>query len=211
MEDYSDFRCPWVSIKDIWHKAEGFRSGYWPEDTLPIDREKIVERKVGLEIVPEQDMLQERDIDAYLKVDLTGVVVDYDSFMEDRFSTRMRFSYAHEIGHYVLHKEVYAQLPITDPEEWMNFVLTVPEKEYRFLEYQANEFAGRLLVPRSKLIEEVEKSVELIKATGLENHLSEDPTSVLGNISTALGKPFGVSFKVIERRVEREKLWPPEI
>lgn len=211
MEDYSDFRCPWVSIKDIWHKAEGFRSGYWPEDTLPIDMEKIVERKLGLEIVPEQDMLQERDIDAYLKVDLTGVVVDYDSFMEDRFSTRMRFSYAHEIGHYVLHKEVYAQLPITDPEEWMNFVLTVPEKEYRFLEYQANEFAGRLLVPRSKLIEEVEKSVELIKATGLENHLSEDPTSVLGNISTALGKPFGVSFKVIERRVEREKLWPPEI
>lgn len=211
MEDYSDFRCPWVSIKDIWHKAEGFRSGYWPEDTLPIDMEKIVERKLGLEIVPEQDMLQERDIDAYLKVDLTGVVVDYDCFMEDRFSTRMRFSYTHEIGHYVLHKEVYAQLPITDPEEWMNFVLTVPEKEYRFLEYQANEFAGRLLVPRSKLIEEVEKSVELIKATGLENHLSEDPTSVLGNISTALGKPFGVSFKVIERRVEREKLWPPEI
>ena len=211
MEDYSDFRCPWVSIKDIWHKAEGFRSGYWPEDTLPIDMEKIVERKLGLEIVPEQDMLQERDIDAYLKVDLTGVVVDYDSFMEDRFSTRMRFSYTHEIGHYVLHKEVYAQLPITDPEEWMNFVLTVPEKEYRFLEYQANEFAGRLLVPRSKLIEEVEKSVELIKATGLENHLSEDPTSVLGNISTALGMPFGVSFKVIERRVEREKLWPPEI
>ena len=78
MEDYSDFKCPWVSIKDIWHKAEGFRSGYWPEDTLPIDMEKIVERKLGLEIVPEQDMLQERDFDAYLTVDLTGVVVEYD-------------------------------------------------------------------------------------------------------------------------------------
>ncbi len=38
-----------------------------------------------------------------------------------------------------------------------------------------------------------------------------DPNAVLSCISTQLSRPFGVSTDVIERRVDREKLWPPDV
>ena len=37
-------------------------------------------------------------MDAYLKGDLTAIVVDYDFYMNDKYSNRMRFSFAHEFG-----------------------------------------------------------------------------------------------------------------
>jgi len=41
--------------------------------------------------------------------------------------------------------------------------------------------------------------------------VATDPGAVLSGISSTLCRPFGVSYKVIERRVEREELWPPKI
>ncbi len=39
----------------------------------------------------------------------------------------------------------------------------------------------------------------------------DDPDAVLSCISNQLAKPFGVSTDVVERRVEGEKLWSPDI
>jgi Zn-dependent peptidase ImmA (M78 family) len=130
--------------------------------------------------------------------------------MEDRFTNRLRFSYAHELGHLFLHKDFYSTFPIDSLEDWKNFTLTVPDREYGFVEYQANEFAGRLLVPRDSLITELGKCIVQIKESGLSKFLSDNPHLVLAGISPALGRLFGVSDQVIERRVEREGFWPPE-
>jgi len=83
--------------------------------------------------------------------------------------------------------------------------------EYRSFEYQANEFAGRLLVPREDLIHEIEKSVETLKRNNMLEYLKGDPYAVLSRISPQLAKPFGVSTDVIETRVKREDLWPPDV
>lgn len=37
--------------EDIWAKAEQVRSTYWPENTLPVESDLIVER-IGLQVVP---------------------------------------------------------------------------------------------------------------------------------------------------------------
>ena len=78
MDDYSEFRCKWVETKDLWKAAEQVRKEYWPEDKLPVDTEKIVEFRISLDIEPVDNLLSTIDIDAYLKMDLTGIVVDYD-------------------------------------------------------------------------------------------------------------------------------------
>ena len=43
MPETSDFECPYIPKEQIWQKAEDFRADFWPEDTLPVDMEKIVQ------------------------------------------------------------------------------------------------------------------------------------------------------------------------
>jgi Zn-dependent peptidase ImmA (M78 family) len=91
----------------------------------------------------------------------------------------------------------------------MRFVLDVSDAEYGHFEYQANEFAGRFLVPRDDLATEVENSLKILEQSGLLHLVSQNPDAVLSRISPTLCKPFGVSAQVIEIRVQRENLWPP--
>jgi Zn-dependent peptidase ImmA (M78 family) len=131
--------------------------------------------------------------------------------MNDKFANRMRFSFAHELGHFFLHKELYIKFGITSPEDWKDFILNVPEIEYRNFEWQANEFAGRLLVPYPELESKMGKVNKILKENNLLPYLKIDPDAVLSRISPMLCKPFGVSTEVIEKRVKREGLWPPEV
>ena len=209
MEIHSNIECKWIPKEDLWQTVRSFREKYWPENTLPVDMEKIVEQRLRLSIEPIHSLLDDLDVDAFLKLDLSGIVVDYDCFMQERFQNRIRFSFAHEVGHFVLHKDIYEKIPFISPEEWKSSVLNMADKEYRNFEWQANEFAGRLLVPRERLIVEVKKIYKLIEDSGIQQYLSDDPGAVLSRVSPVLCKPFGVSENVIERRVEREGLWPP--
>jgi hypothetical protein len=211
MEDISRFKCPYIPIDQIWQAAENFRNEFWPESTLPVDIERIVEKRLKLNIEPERGLLSEIDIDAYLRIDLTGIVVDYDCYMKEKYMNRLRFSFAHELGHLFLHKDIYSTFSIDDPSAWKDFMLNIPDREYGFFEYQANEFAGRTLVPRGRLLAELKICLQKVQEAGMPDLVATDPGAVLSRISSTLCRPFGVSYKVIERRVEREKLWPPKI
>ncbi len=206
-----EFKCKWLKPDEIWDSAEDIRTKYCPAGKLPIDVERIVEFDLGLEIEPMHDLLRETDMDAYLRSDLTGMIVDYDRYMEARFANRMRFSFAHELGHFYLHKSLYASISFHSTEEWQEILQSLPESEYKDFEYHANEFAGRLLVPRNELFFELEISLKIIKQNNLLDYLKVDPESVLSRISPQLARPFGVSTDVIETRVKREKLWPPNL
>jgi hypothetical protein len=209
--DYSEFKCRWIEPVSLWNIADEARIKYWPEASLPIDAEGIIEFRLKLDIEPIKNLLSAIDIDAYLKRDLSGIVVDYDCYMNDKFANRMRFSFAHELGHFFLHKELYLKFGVISPEDWKDFILNVPENEYRSFEWQANEFAGRLLVPYQELEAEMEKVGEILEENNLRTFLSKDPDAVLSRISPMLCKPFGVSTEVIEKRVKREGLWPPDV
>jgi len=209
--DYSEFKCKWIEPASLRDVADEARNKYWPEATLPVDAEGIVEFRLSLDIEPIKNLLSTIDIDAYLKRDLSGIVVDYDCYMKDKFANRMRFSFAHELGHFFLHKELYLKFGISSPEEWKDFILNVPENEYKSFEWQANEFAGRLLVPYLQLDAETEKAVDILRENNFIRFLHVDSDAVLSRISPMLCKPFGVSTEVIETRVKREHLWPPDV
>ena len=204
--DYSEFKCKWIDPISLWNIADETRNKYWPESKLPVNTEEIVEFRLRLNIEPVKYLLSTIDIDAYLKRDLSGIVVDYDCYMNDKFANRMRFSFSHELGHFFLHKELYIEFEIDFPEDWKDFILNVPESEYRNFEWQANEFAGRFLVPYPELEAETEKVSKILNENHLIPFLKKDPDAVLSRISTTLCKPFGVSTEVIERRVKREGL-----
>lgn len=210
MQEISDFKCRYIAKEQIWQEAKNFRAEFWPENSLPVDIEAIVEKRLKLNIQPEHDLLSELDIDAYLKVDLTGLIVDHNCYMNEKFMNRLRFSFAHELRHFFLHKDIYASFSISDSLAWKEFMENIPDREYGFFEYQANEFAGRALVPRERLVLELKNCLKKVQEVGLLDLVTTDPGAVLSSISPTLCKPFGVSDQVIERRVEREGLWPPK-
>ncbi|MGO9620823.1 MAG: ImmA/IrrE family metallo-endopeptidase [Desulfobaccales bacterium] len=165
--DYSAFKCKWIDQNQLRELAEQKRQKYWPEGILPVDTTKIIELRLRLEVEPMFDLLSTLDVDAYLKTDLSGIVVDHDCYMNDKFLNRLRFSMAHELGHYFLHREIYSSLSLSSPEDWKEFIQNVHETEYEAFEYQANEFAGRFLVPYEKLKSAIMDSLEMIKKVAL--------------------------------------------
>ena len=132
MQEISDFKCPYIPKELIWQEAENFRAEFWPEDSLPVDIEAIVEKRLKLNIQPEHDLLSELDIDAYLRVDFTGIIVDYNCYMKEKFINRLRFSFAHELGYLFLHKDIYASFSISDSLAWKGFMENIPDREYGF-------------------------------------------------------------------------------
>ena len=131
--DYKDFRCTWIHKREIWNIADKTREYLWPSRELPINIEDIIEIKLKLEVEPIIGLLSLTDVDAFLKIDLSGLIIDHDCYMEDKFSNRLRFTLAHELGHYILHKDIYSNLNIISSAEWKNFILNAPETEYKKL------------------------------------------------------------------------------
>ena len=170
MFDYSDCKCVFLSRDKIWEKADSFRKRYWPNGILPIDMEHIIEKGLCLNIIPEHDIKRLLKIDAYLLSDLKGIVVDISQYMDDlnRYEKRLRFTFAHEVGHLVLHKYIFKKFDFISPKEYLIFMDNFPEDQYSNFEYQANEFGGRLLVPRENLVIELNHSYEIIKCISHE-------------------------------------------
>lgn len=212
MAEYTDYECQYLAKEEIRDKADEFRMKYWKSEILPVDIERIIENDLILNIIPEHDIRKLLQIDAYLQSNLNSIVVDLEHYMKNSYDNRIRFSFAHEVGHFVLHKYIYNNFNFNSRVEYKDFMNEFPNEQYSYFEYQANEFAGRLLVPRERLILEIREVYEKIrKYNSLLKKLEENPEMVLDGTIQDLCKPFGVSEYVIRIRVEREGLWPPNL
>ena len=200
------FKAPFIDQQQCWNEADKFRQQYWPSGEVPVDVLAIAEFDLELGIRTVTGLKQEADADALLLSDWKTLMVDQQQYMDSRFINRLRFSIAHELGHYVLHKAVFATIPRSSIEEWIAFMKEMPDKEYSFLEYHANEFAGRLLVPVSDLKTEFEKALVEVERNGISRSMLND--AHLSYLCNPQAKRFAVSPDVIERRLTREKLWP---
>jgi len=69
-------------------------------------------------------------------------------------SPRFRWTLSHEIGHLVLHRKLNPMLITTvtpqfvDTREQLHFIRTSKRSELEWIEWQANQFASALLLPR---------------------------------------------------------------
>jgi len=200
--------CKWIYPHEFEQIIENFLDKYWPERILPVDMETIIEFRLDLNIESKIGLRSELDIDAYLTGDLTTIVIDEKYYIDEKYQNRSRFSLAHEVGHFVLHKNIYPYFKTKTPEEKKTKILDIPIEEYRKFEWQAYEFAGRLLVPKKRLIDEFEKFIRTEKYRQLSKELEVFPDIFLAVISDNINNIFGVSPDVISKRLKREKLWP---
>ena len=195
-------RAPFWNYDDLRARAEDFLGKHNPDRVIPVPIEQIVEAQFQMDIVPVPGLQQGFDTVSYLTADLQEIRVD--EFVFTSRLNRYRFSLAHELGHRILHRDIFEQLAFDDIDSWKRMMRQrIPEKEYRFLEFHANSFAGLVLVPQQELAAAFAETIETFRGMGF----SEFGDPVRDYVEASIAERFVVSPEVIHRRVERDDSW----
>lgn len=197
---------PHLKWSFIRQQAEAFRAKFvGPTNTVPVPIVDIVELKLRILPDPIRGLMERIDIDGFLTNDLQNICIDHDIYMDERRVKRLRFTYAHEVGHLILHENEIRQCDFRTSEDWIHFHEDFLDDDLTWFEQQAREFGGRLLVPQQELISEIlayrAKIIEYRSLTDSEEDLLEA-------ISRIVCDKFGVSSQVIQKRIRVEKIWP---
>lgn len=153
----------------------------WNDYTVDVELLATLLFQLGVQQVPDL-MVGERQYSAFLAGASRLIVVEANDHEH-----RRRFSIAHEIGHFVLHLQEQQNLFLCSQED---MELKTPDaSQHRRQEWEANLFAGELLMPEQPLH-------AMFRATG-------------GRLSS-LVRHFKVSPKALEIRLGRVSLpFPP--
>ena len=188
-----------ISYDQTEKEAQAFLEKYHASFSTPVPIERIVEIDLQISIVPLKGLLARESIDAFLSHDFSELYIDYDHYMGQ--TNRSRFTLAHEVGHYVLHRDVVAQ--ITSVEQWRRFILGEGTGRAVY-EIHADNFAGCLLMPRDQIRAEYEiqkKTVEdRFRAARLD---IPDKSTLLSFMANEIAKKFDVSPKAAEIRLSK--------
>ncbi len=198
----NDLEIPIFSYEDIRKYADAFLKQYHPTSGIPVPIEEIAEFQIGLDIVPIPGLLRAFDVDGFTSSDLSHIYVD--EFIYSNRPGRYRFTLAHEVGHLILHKEIYLQATFHTIKEWKDFINSISEKDHGWLEYQAYSFGGLVLVPHEHLVKLTKLCVNHIKKEDIS--LQENWDFAWDMIAAQLAKEFEVSTQVVEKRIDKDKI-----
>ncbi len=185
---------PRLSDGKIGEIAQKFLEKNHPTFKLPIPIEEIAESKLDIEIIPVKRLKKDYDVDGCLVSSLSRIFIDFDLYMDQE--NRTRFTLAHEIGHLILHYEIFHELKIKTESDLYKLTENTSNEDYKWLEYQAYSFAGHVLVPSTLLVSEI-KTRLTIKSQG------EVSAEDLYPIFPELIEKFNVSGEVLLRRLQK--------
>ncbi len=141
--------APHIAFRDIKQKADEIRSQF-QDQTIPFDIHAAIEFDLDFEIRPVKELRDKANSDALLLCGQKTILIDEEYFLDERQQNRIRFSLAHELGHFFLHPMLKPEL--SNIEDWIHFQKNIDDESFGWFESQANEFAGRLLVVRCRAI-----------------------------------------------------------
>ncbi len=191
--NYRNFVAPYLDNVAIAEKVEVFRRNFWG-NSIPVEIEDIIELKLKIDVIPVPGFLKFANMDALITSDWRRIYVDRNEYLDDYRYNRLRFSLAHEIGHFAMHKEIYSSFQIKNIEDYYKLYKDIPERQYWYLESQANKFASYLLVPRKNLSIEMKKELK----SRSDPRLKKIDRKILNSY---LAKPLAKVFKVSEEVV----------
>lgn len=199
-----DLLTSWVSYEEFRKYANEFLNEYHPENNLPIPIDEIIEFQIKLDIIPTPGLKDNYDIDGWLSSDLSSIYVD--KYQYTHFENRYRFTLAHEISHYILHKKVYDSTNIKETEDYIEFIKQLEETGLvSNFEWQANNLAGLILVPQELLFQEAKRlSSEYIGKISID--INKHAEAFWDNIKWKLSKVFNVSNQTIDIRFQKDRI-----
>ncbi|NQT22118.1 MAG: ImmA/IrrE family metallo-endopeptidase [Candidatus Omnitrophica bacterium] len=201
------YKIKFLTRKEIQEISNNFLLKFHPTLELPIPIEEIIEFKLGMDIIPVPGLKaaaekMELNIDAfYSHLDDS---ISVDNFIYSKRETRYRLTLAHELGHKFLHEYVYRKAQFNLMSKYVNFINNFPIEEREKAEWQAYEFAGRILIPQQALVSKFNAAIETVqKETEIsykDNHAKVEDMA----IKYYLQEAFNVSEIPIRIRLETE-------
>ncbi len=198
---------------EIWTKVENLRAKYevLQADPLPLDLISFVELELRMDLIPYDKLKDDFGADAAILADFSGFYIDGEIF--DRIDVvrgaqlnRLRFSIAHELGHLFLHRECFESAGIQTSDHLLQWLNEHDGRKYDF-EREANEFAGRLLVPVDVLRECFDRMLPAMDAK-YGRHKWVTNAEIRSKTAELIAPRFGVHPVAIETRFDREGIWP---
>lgn len=141
------------------------------------------------------------------KLDLDSKIIFISNILEIN-SPRWRFTLAHELGHFLLHRKLFLNNPnsnVMDSEGTISWE-SLDKSDSSRLEWQANSFASSLLLPKITLIPLIAK---LLIEYGIRNsnhgiiYLDNQRDNILAYrcISSKIKQEFNVSYQMVTYRL----------
>ncbi|NQT23978.1 ImmA/IrrE family metallo-endopeptidase [candidate division KSB1 bacterium] len=199
----------WLPEADIESAAQKFHFQYNLTE-LPIDIERVIESDLGINIIPQPGLRQLANTEGFITTDFSAIYIENEVY--ENYYPRYRFTLAHEIGHYVLHRHYFSELNILNLEDWLDFNENMSSSDNGRLEYQGYAFGGYLLVPTDSLETEYVYQFELERpkiieaiSGGLGQSVYKE--NVIDDIANRLTSVFEVSSEVLTRRINKLNLF----
>jgi hypothetical protein len=196
------FIVPHLTYDNVREYAKAFLEKYHPSLELPIPIEWTIESDLNLHIHPIADLYKIFRQSGFLSQDRKVIYID--EYQYDNFVEKYRFTLAHEVGHYIMHESLYEGLNFGYEQEYIEWLQSRPREAYIWFEKHADWFAGQILVPKDRLVEQCVNFLE----SNNENfskyeYLSPEFWSYASN---DLAEPFEVNPIVVEIRIRYEGL-----
>lgn len=195
----------------VWRKIEELRAEYdlLKADQTPIDVFTFLEVDLGLDPIPFDDLVAKYRLESAIKADFTGIYLDAEQYalMEKAPEwklNRLRFTVAHELAHYFLHRDLPQAAHFASLPDFARWTANYGGRKYP-AEQEANEFAGRLLVPETRLaqlFDEFAGPAERLVPNFMESGQLRD------KFSQTVAPRFGVNAQVVAIRLDRDGIWP---
>lgn len=197
---------PVLDWKTIAQKAGAFAVEYQLAGRpFPLDVEDIAEFDLGMEIRLVPGLLEEIDSPAQIAPGDGRLIITVDADQYRQQTSFYRYSVAHEIGHYVLHREWLEKVwhLVDSTRSWKMVVLDRSEDDYKWIEGQAEEFASYLLAPETIFEPFLFKQIAALSqiTTSLQ---AED---VLPYLANPVAEFFGVSNAAAQARIRKSPQW----
>ncbi len=203
--DAAELNPDFLTKEQIWESVENFRQTHIQNEDIPVNIEAIVQSNLGIDVIPVNDIQTLLGMEGFISNDFKNIYVDNQLYITDAYYPRVRFTIAHEIGHYILHRSFIDQLKFDTIDEWKTYRKSLNSDNLGRFEYQANEFAGRLLVPVDKLVVLFRSERKrIIRSQSWEDPAHDD--EVIEVAATSICSMFCVSKDVISIRLQREKI-----
>ncbi len=103
------FKTSYLTYRHVGEYVEDFLKKYHSSLQLPVPIEWIIESDLGLHIVPFPNLYRIFNQSGFLSADRMKIFID--EYQYDNFVEKYRFTLAHEIGHFIMHKSLYEEPP----------------------------------------------------------------------------------------------------
>lgn len=185
-----------MTNQELIQKANEFLTKYNSKKQIPVPIEEIVELSCNFKVISAPGLKELLETDSYICIDQRIIVID--DLIYRKYQSRSRFSYAHEIAHFCLHRDLEGFSQITTRDDYKNFQISISNEERKRIEYQAYRFAGYVLLPRDIFNNEVNKFIESFGGVSIMT------LGDLAKMCPSLCEAFNVSELCLLKQLELE-------